>query len=218
MLIFNLTMYHLLFFFLSIATLIGMGKGKALSHAYLVEARYLMRLHPEGHRLVRSQNPQLTPWLPNRQFGWLLTDRETLLDFFEPVSDTGRFPVINFDKQFVLAFIRHDVYPWDMQIQAMSWSRRDMQIQIHYQLIPAGKKRKAPILSVQLVVVDKNRQLQRLGIENVCFKLKEDILNGDPDIPNYGLDEGEIIFPPAYTLEELLYPSQGILADSTDRQ
>jgi hypothetical protein len=178
--------------------------GKGLSFEPLSPSQYMMRVHPDGHSLLRSPLPHLDPWLPHRQFGWLITDYQTLYQFFEPEASTERYPAIDFDQYFVLALIRHDNYPWQMEVQSVIWDRHQPLIEVAYHLIPAGKKRKDPVLSCQLILVAKDKYLRQMGIHNISFGLQETILNNDPDVPNYGLDPAEMIFPPAFTLEDLL--------------
>lgn len=188
---------------LGLLSLLG-SDSNTLEVKKLLPTQYMMRVHPRGDSLLRTLDPAYAPWLPNRQFGWLITDYATLDYFFAPVEGGVRLPRIDFENYFVLALIRYDVYPWNFEPLSLKWEKKTLTLELAYQLVPAGKKRKDPLLSNQLLLVKKDADILRLGINNLRFSLAEQIMTNDPDVPSIGQDPLELIFPPTYTLEDLL--------------
>lgn len=161
-----------------------------------------MRLSADGTQLLQSQDPQLEPWLPSRQFGWLVTHDSILQRFFQPL--TAKSLKVDFDQYFVLALIRYDQYPWRFDVEQINLAPNAPLIELSYTLVPVGRRHKDPLLSTQLILVKKTPELLRLGVTNIPFKLKEVLDINDPDIPVFGENEDELIFPTAYTLKEIL--------------
>lgn len=175
---------------------------KRLDFEALPACEYLMRIDQSGTHLQRSKSSELEPWLPARQFGWLVTHDSILTRFFEPSE--GEIPMVNWERYFVLALIRYDYHPWRFAVEELIWEDDKTNIQLSYTLVPIGKRHREPLLSTQLILVEKNPDLQRLGITNIRFSLRETLDIDDPDIPLYGQHPDELIFPTAYTLEEIV--------------
>ncbi|MFK7921701.1 MAG: hypothetical protein AB8H47_07070 [Bacteroidia bacterium] len=163
---------------------------------------YSMRINQAGTQLVQSKDIGLEPWLPSRQFGWLVTDDSILKRFFQPIEKNE--VAVDFDRYFVLAMIRYDLYPWRFEVSEISWNPNKPEIQVAYTLVPVGRIHKDPLLSTQLILVEKTPEIQRLGITNLKFSLQETLDIADPDVAVFGHNPDELIFPTAYTLEEIL--------------
>ncbi len=166
------------------------------------DSEYCMRLSQDGTELLQSKDPLLEPWLPSRQFGWLVTHDSILNRFFQPLEEIEL--EVDFDRYFVLAMIRYDLYPWRFQVDQIEWEANSPKIAVSYTLVPVGRRHKDPLLSTQLILVEKTPELQRLGVNYIPFKLNEVLDINDPDIPVFGEKEDELIFPNAYTLKEIL--------------
>ena len=203
-----------LFSCILIASFFPLLAQKQLKYQEIEDFTYMARLSSDGDSLIRTFNPRLDPWLPHQQFGWLITDEKKFDFFFQHLEN--RDIELDFDRYFILALIRYDAYSWRMEIEDIQFAPKTPNIEVSYQLSPAGKRRANPVVSTLLVQVEKNNSINRLGIENIPFSLQEKILSPDPDIPAFGEDENELIFPLAYTLEELL-PEQKKPAISQSR-
>lgn len=175
---------------------------KRLDFENLPACEYMMRIDNSGTYLQRSKSTELEPWLPAQQFGWLVTHDSILSRFFEPKKE--EIPKVNWERYFVLALIRYDYHPWRFAVKELQWQDHLTNVQLSYTLIPAGKRHREPLLSTQLILVEKNSDLIRLGITNIQFSLRETLDIDDPDIPLYGQHPDELIFPTAYTLEEIV--------------
>lgn len=162
--------------------------------------QYMLRQSIDSLALVRSANPALEPWMPERQFGWQFLDAPSFHRCFEPAVIHPL--AIDFDQEIVLTIIRNDPYIWDIQVSSVEVDVSQAVIYISYSLNQLGEKLSRPQLQNVVVGIMPHDKMKKLGTRNWTFKLEEERLDVPPDLPYLDTEE-TLMFPPFFGLKEL---------------
>ncbi|WNJ17513.1 hypothetical protein [Pontibacter sp. G13] len=180
---------------------ISLQARQKLDFQVFADFQYVLKLHQSESQLIRSSDPNLAPWLPARQYGWMFRDQETFDEFFEHLGQgTPRF---DFDQQLVLAMIRHDPWLWDMQVEAVWFDAKTTQVGIESRMKEVGDQRPSAVTSVRIIVIDLNKKMKSVGVRNLSFTLEERIPAHISSLFPYQEMEGTQYFPEAYQLADL---------------
>lgn len=181
-------------------SLVAFGQKKLSFRAYQ-GFEYVMRFAPGAGNLIRSQNTHLDPWLPAGQFGWQFTDQETFDRFMEPPN--GYQWRIDFDKFLVLTLIRQDPYEWNMQVSKVRYNPKTAEVKITYTGRSKSKILDHDALSVLVLLIEKSPVMQQIGDANINFSVDEVVSRFRPDHNFISGTEHDLLFPVAYTLQDL---------------
>ncbi|TAE46752.1 MAG: hypothetical protein EAZ89_19465 [Bacteroidetes bacterium] len=162
---------------------------------------YLLKTPPGSDSLIRSEDPTLDPWMPAGQQGWQLNSAAGADVFFRSAGPA--YTDTLFERWVVLAWVRHDPWLWDLEVRSATFDPLHAQVHIEVLLHPIGARRKQPLTSTAVILLKKTPALQKTGPTNLRFLLREQTENPDPDLLLQTFTSGDLMFPPAWSYEEL---------------
>lgn len=174
---------------------------KSLSFQVWDAYEYVMKVDEAGQKLLRSSDPDLVPWLPQNQFGWHIQDQNYFDLFFEHRDGTGRKTHINFYEKLVLAIVTYDLYPWEVQVEAVDYYPRRHHIHLTYTGTPQLHRSAERQTTTRLVLVEPHRKLQKEGHRSLTFSVER--LGDQPELLFDQPEENFKVFPLAYTASQL---------------
>lgn len=158
---------------------------------------YMMRVDVEANKLVRSADERLVPWLPRNQFGWHIQDQNYFNLFFDR-RDGGRpLPNIDFLDQVVLAIVKYDIHPWELNVEAVNYNPRKHHIHLVFTGQPLYHRSVAKQTTTLLVFIKQNKKIQKNGSRSLTFSAEQ---RGEE--PTFYANDGSNamkVFPLAFT-------------------
>lgn len=182
-------------FFLSFT--VALGK-KRPAFETIPHVTYLVRV--DNQQLVRSADPSLPPWIPEKQFGWHIPNQELLNHFFRQTGTASPELHIDFDRYLVLAILRYDASPWAIEVEKIDWEPKTQHLHLNCLSREIGGPQTDYSLTSLLVLVEKDASFG--AEEKIGFSVAENF--GDKFIlhRSEGLYSKFTVFPCAYVLPD----------------
>lgn len=158
---------------------------------------YVMRIDSVQGSMMRTNDPNMVPWVPQGKFGWFIQDQNYFNLFFQDKNNPDKQHDVNFFEKIVLAFVVYDYYAWDIKILQANLHEGSRSIEIVYHAEPLGMAFDEPQTTNLVVLLDQTRKVEKLGARSLKFRMTNIATNG-PGIPPMISNEIDAYFPMAY--------------------
>lgn len=183
------------FCFLCISnTLIGQQRLKFQTLDYY---EYIVKVDPVTNQLTTGDEPYFLPWLPQDQFGWQIQDQNYFNLFFKDRRNSPRKLNVNFREKLVLAIIKYDTHPWQLQVQEVAYFPGRHHIHLVYSGEPQYQRAFAKQTSCLLILIEQTKKIQKTGDRMLTYSVEK--VGNSPELLTASGPNPTEIFPLAFT-------------------
>lgn len=160
--------------------------------------QYVMRVDTMTSLMTRSNDHELSPWLPRKKFGWHIQDQNFFDLFFQHSRYPDRDYSIDFNKNIVLAIVLYDVVPWDLSVRSVQYYPRRHFLSLSYNGEPLYERGGGKTTTTMLIIIPQNSKMIKQGSRSLRFSVER---TGSQ--PEFLLNEdGYEVFPLAYSISQ----------------